>query len=629
MALVTKKYSSNTIEILLHYLTQSIIGPQIPDDEIDINGTFAECAKIADELINNSVSLKGKFYGETVTRQLRRHEFHGLLYPDVDHISNIEKLLNTIPGAILFRSVDGLLKISIPKILDYKGDPLSAKDQIVAVITDDVLEGDLEYSQTDTDSRLNQVKVNFRNISKDFALDSYEIISETFKAQDNGLSLIEEVTVDGINNIYQAEAYARALLESSRLPYLSFKTTHEMFRLEPGDVVRIYSERNDSSAIVRILTTNLNTDFTISFESNIYDPVAYDAIESILQISYNPDAFRVDRSLSAPLEVVAELIDNADSIVRSVLLTFAPSDNVNVREYEVQSSVNVGGNLVYTTIGTVTDDPNLTSLDRLSFIHSPNYIETYNYRVRAKTATGVLSAWSETVSATVTIDEISGAEPTLLFSDTVPRSTPINTDRLGGENYDFNGQGYRGQILIRVDGTGFEATNISINGNLLTTMSGTSVERKSHLAFWDITQDSNRITIWADTADTGTIHSVSVSIVVKGSDGEDSISVEIVSSAGTSFRNNQGANKSLTVVVKIGGIESLNYSGYKYTWFANGLPAYVFSNQSYGGTSSGGSLFIADGNDPAGLNFRSISINPNLVPDDSNLNLSCTVSNIT
>jgi len=620
--LQVRKYSFNTVEVLLHYMTTSIIGPKIPDNEIDITGTFANAARISEQVVQEDVSLKGKFYGEEVTRDLRRHEFHGLIYPDVDHISNIEKILNTIPGAIIFRSADGLIKISIP-------DPLAgtASEQAIEVITDDVLVGDLEFAQTDTDSRLNQVKLNFRNLSKDFASDSFELISEKFKAEDRGIPLVEESTIDGVNNVYQAERLAHAILESSRLPYISFKTSHQMFRLEPGDIVRVFSERNEASTIVRILSTKLNDDFTISFETYIYDPLAYDKEESELTILYNDNPFGTSRKVPVPTGLSLNLIDNTASIVKSVMLTFEPSDDMNVREYEIQSAVSVSGEVVYSTVARILDDANVSNLSRLSVIHSPNYIEEYSYRVRARTANGSLSAWSAFETITVTIDAVSGDNPALLFSDSTPRATPVNTNADGAAMYTFNALGYRGPVVLRIDATGFESTSLSLNGQLLEPLTGNVSERKSHMVVLEIDQDINTVRIWSSGTDTGTIHSVSAAIVAGGKDG---VSIDIIlrSSSGTVFRNNLGTPKTISADVYLNGIKSTNTTGYRYKWFANNSVMYVDSGGSMFGTAPGGGLFAADGELGSANNFSEIIIDPTDVSDGGNLNLACEVSNI-
>lgn len=114
---------------------------------------------------------------------------------------------------------------------------------------------------------------------------------------------------------------------------------------------------------------------------------------------------------------------------------------------------------------------------------------------------------------------------------------------------------------------------------------------------------------------------------ISATPGQDSILITLSSSNGVAFKNNTGQNKSLTANVYIGGV--LTTGDYKYTWYAGGALAYVDSIGSYISTSPGGGVFPADGtNVETGLNFKTIIIDPSDVEFNSNLNLTCSVSNI-
>jgi hypothetical protein len=160
--LATKSYSFNTIEILLDYMMDSQVGPGLTEADFDLT-TFAEAAAIAGEVILTNRTLGGRA-GNT-PRDITRHEFHGGIYSDIDHISNIETILDTIPGAIFIRSATGKIKISIPD--PGVSSPKDTSLQSVGTIDDDILIEDIDYSQQDTTSRLNQCRVDYYNIAKE------------------------------------------------------------------------------------------------------------------------------------------------------------------------------------------------------------------------------------------------------------------------------------------------------------------------------------------------------------------------------------------------------------------------------------------------------------------------------
>lgn len=140
---------------------------------------------------------------------------------------------------------------------------------------------------------------------------------------------------------------------------------------------------------------------------------------------------------------------------------------------------------------------------------------------------------------------------------------------------------------------------------------------------------SNASTSEENSAESARIASEAAALAaeVSGTAGKDSIHITLVSDSGTAFKNNTGQNKSLTAQVYIGG--ELSAGDHKYTWYAGGELAYVDVIGSYIGTSPGGGVYPADGtNMEIGLNFKTIIIDPSDVDYNSNLNLTCSVSNI-
>jgi hypothetical protein len=102
----------------------------------------------------------------------------------------------------------------------------------------------------------------------------------------------------------------------------------------------------------------------------------------------------------------------------------------------------------------------------------------------------------------------------------------------------------------------------------------------------------------------------------------------LLSDNGNYFRNNTGALKSITANIFINGVAAYDTSEYKYKWTNEGRVVYVTTSGDYVSLSPSTNLFAADGEDPQGLNFKTIKVDFTDVASGSDLNLTCTVTNI-
>ena len=395
-----KAFSNNTIDVLYDYLLDSEYGAGLSNSDLDLNSFYAARAIAARGITDSSRPVFGKIYSKDgiTNREFQMHEFNGSIYPDKDHISNIGEILNSIPGAMLIRSANGKIKLSLP---ETQG---NVADISLGTITDNLLVDDIKFAQPDSNAKLNQVRVSFPNSAKDFANDSYEYKNEEYFNLDNGILLSTEITANGISNVYHAEGFAKAMVNESRLSTFQFRTTHECLVYEPGDVIRLVSERNDLDRYVRITSVNMSSEFLIDFEAIEYDPSIYSYASVEIETEFQRGVF--DFTVSAPSNVTVTSIKDASTLYDSSRVQWDSAYDSAVTEYVLQTTLpasETGGATVFVDLAVVPS----SNADTYSFIHTPSIPGAYSYRVRAKTSLGRVSAWSNTATGVLNLNNLS------------------------------------------------------------------------------------------------------------------------------------------------------------------------------------------------------------------------------
>ena len=388
----TATFSNNAIEVLLDYFTEQPFGPKISDTELDLT-TFATAAALSGEAPRGSVAVNGKVYDKAgvSSRSLLRHEFNGVLKPDSDHVANIESILEGVPGLIIYRSIEGQLKVSLPDT------SLTEASASVGEVTDSLLGSDIDYQIPDTNDKLNAVSLSYVNSGKDFAEDTYEFDSSSLLANDHGIKLSSSVSPAGVSNVYQAEAIAKATVNESRLASFTFTINlgslgngRSSLELEPGDVIHLNSHRNKIDTYVRISAIDITPDMALKIDALAYTAEAYEF--NSVEVETPQLRTSVDMSVTPPSNVDIESITDPDSLYNTIKVTWTDADDVQVYEYLVQAgTVQADASIVWGTAGVV---PFGTEI----FEHFPNQVATYKYRVRGRTRLGRMSPWVTSAS---------------------------------------------------------------------------------------------------------------------------------------------------------------------------------------------------------------------------------------
>jgi hypothetical protein len=168
----TRVYSTNPIECLLDYLTDTTCGRGVPISKIDLK-SFKEAADICDREVMSNAKIGGKIWKPTdnsrnvSSRPIPLYECNIIIDVQRPIRENVAKILATAPGAKLVWSQNRY------KVL-LQAPQTNSEILIAGTLTDDdiILDNTIELSQPGADSRLNYATIRFNNEAMDFKEDS-------------------------------------------------------------------------------------------------------------------------------------------------------------------------------------------------------------------------------------------------------------------------------------------------------------------------------------------------------------------------------------------------------------------------------------------------------------------------
>ena len=301
-------YSVNTVRVLMDFLMDPVWGPGLKVGDLDLS-SFRRGQGIADRIMQGAASdiwsnpypseLNGLygtsyrtwgdyFHALGLAREsdsgvpgwhgaaapvVRRYEFHGVLYNTENWGDTVEAILETMPGARLFRSLEGKYRLGIPDPLDNA--------RALPIITDAELLAPPELEEPDSEIRLNSVVVRFANVLLDNAVDTLEwpppgsALAAKLLAEDGGVLLTETVTVEGVNNVSAAAAWSANYVLQSRRPTAKWTMTRLGFIYEPGDLVRLRSDRQGIDIDVVVQRVSSTRTWEAQLEGQQYHPADY------------------------------------------------------------------------------------------------------------------------------------------------------------------------------------------------------------------------------------------------------------------------------------------------------------------------------------------------------------------
>ena len=306
-------FSTNPIWVLLDYMlggvaSDEFFGPRIPVEEIDL-ANFSAAAAIVErekpsdlaarrfpadfqdvlgvefdtwgEYFDAALSADGETQGGAATLPgmqaayrgavaIGRYHYDGSISTETDYREASRGILEAIPGALPFRSLEGKWKVAVP-------DP-ELDTSAVPTIGADVLVGLPIRAWPDAKDRLNGAKGRYVNADRGFSRDvvvfpSTEVMRRALLEEDGGQPLRETIDLPGASN--PIHAYARLashVLVSRRVRY-EWETTIWGIVFEPGDVANL--DPGLWSALVRITDIELTETNTVRMKGIGFHPVDY------------------------------------------------------------------------------------------------------------------------------------------------------------------------------------------------------------------------------------------------------------------------------------------------------------------------------------------------------------------
>ena len=337
-----------------------------------------------------------KFW-KSLPNSLYRYEFNGIISTKRNFASNIDKIMNSMPGALLFIDNDGKLKIKIPDAYT------TAANQSVMVLNKHNLVGNVKETIPDANQKLNRVSLIYLDASKGLEEETFTFpeagstFDTTILAQDNGVRLEKELKADFVPDKFHALSLAMNTILISREPLYEFETIVNTAQLELGDIVRLQDDILGVDIYVMILTwqDKLRTR-TIQYTAVKFVPSNYGwlphgaelAAPKILIPTVHPPENVVLASTTGDVRYIETTWDESSSI----------EDDDLVSGYEIEVTQDNGVN--WRSLGVVNADAELA----LS-VRAPDNQGTYKTRVRAFSQTNLYSDWVE--SSAVSLDAFS------------------------------------------------------------------------------------------------------------------------------------------------------------------------------------------------------------------------------
>ena len=311
-----------------------------PSDLNTLNGTsYTTWAQYFTELgLTPSDSGFTGWHGVNLTT-LNRHEFNGNLLDPGDRIGTLNEILQTMPGADLFRSFLGQWKLVVPE----RGNRNEATQAGSKEINEDHILAPVAKSWPNTSTRLNQAVVQFNNALNDFSTDTItwplsESTAHTkLKEEDGNLNLVEQIYVDGVNNIYHASSVAYSTVMQSRRPRYSIVGIGLLCLYEPGDIVKLVVPTQGIDEYIKIGKVTLTISGDGSLETSL-EAIQFVATDYAMQSMNKQDASLVKNSDFSILGLrnVGAIIDSSPK-VRQLVTEWSGEDTIdNVVDYLVE-----------------------------------------------------------------------------------------------------------------------------------------------------------------------------------------------------------------------------------------------------------------------------------------------------
>ena len=437
----TESYSTNPVECMLDYLTNSRYGKGLTAGDFESGYTsFYTSFQICDALVE---SYTGGAYINTFN-------CNAVLSTDNTIMENVKVLLNGMRGLMPY--TQGVYKL----IVENTG---SAS---FAFTENHIIEG-ISISGETKGTRYNRVIATFTNKDNNWQddqsvyPDAGSTEESTLLSEDGGLELERRVRLPAITNKYQARNIAKTIVNKSRQGIkCSFLATAEALQVSVGDIVSVTHRTPAWSAkLFRVINLSLKADGNVivalsEHQDSVYPWASGDEYPVIPDTNL-PNPFSVLPVLGATFTVTSgssvQVTNNDGSTSPRVLLTWvAPVDSF-VDKYVIQIRTGVCTDATKTTEASCVS-PATWSESSWNIEHttdsSPLYISgvasgtTIDVRIKAINAMGISSSWLQTNDHVIADLVGGGSGGVTTYSQDAPPTVLADSLEIGDLWFDTN-----------------------------------------------------------------------------------------------------------------------------------------------------------------------------------------------
>jgi len=396
-------YSNNPALCLLDYLTNEKYGRGLSLDFIDLE-TFYKAKNVCNTIVRTNVNCNGIIWlkNNIATRNIPLYECNVVLPGNRSVRDNVISILATMGDAMLVWS-NGKYKLK----LQY---PTSEQEiEVSATLTDDdILRKTIGIKYPSASERMNFCTITYYDEAEDFKEKTASWPKKnsqlylTFLQEDNNVPLEKGFQEDGITDFYHAAAKAEELVRLSRTDVrYSFSVSMDNTILEPGDIILVNSNLNFvTNEYMKVQEVRINSDGSAEVSATKFD---YRQLAWNVGDDQTVEALNVyDFSVEAPSSFSATTLNNPNSIINSVLLTWTAANDISVTDYVIDAGTEISGEVVYTTIAVLPSSVT-------SYVHSPNLLAGYFYRIRSRNRFGQYSASNVNTQAVVAQQALLGS----------------------------------------------------------------------------------------------------------------------------------------------------------------------------------------------------------------------------
>lgn len=369
---LTTGYSNNAALCVLDYLRDPIYGIKSGDEFIDFD-SFTAAANICDE----NVTLKA---GGTT----KRYKIDGQIDSASNLIDNLEKMTSGIAGACSF--IGGKWRIHT-----------GAYSLPVATIDENWLANEMQVqTKTPRSELFNAVKGIYVDPDKGWQPTTFPMVSNSlYEDEDGGQQIIRDIDLPFTINVEDAQRIAKIILEKSRQGIVvTMPCNFKAIQLAPWDNVYVNNSiLGWSNKIFKVINWQLQTadgvvltlqeESSASYDWNNGEATLFDPAPNT-----NLPAATIDPPGSPQVTESLYSTGNAAGIKAKAIVTWGASPSAFVNRYELQ----------YKLAGEVNWVPNGQTIETRSEIIDLA-AGTYNFRIKAITATGRESVWVESTRA--------------------------------------------------------------------------------------------------------------------------------------------------------------------------------------------------------------------------------------